>query len=88
MLADGGAQTVAKRIAVNGVVTAPKFHSREPHLTKKLDPEPLAARDLDGLSSSTAHGPPARCHHAQSAFLVAHGVPFSAARASFTFEES
>jgi hypothetical protein len=50
MLTDRGAQTVAQRIAVNGVVTAPKFHSREPDLTKKLDAEPLAARDLPSFS--------------------------------------
>ena len=64
MLIDRGAQTIAQRMAVNGVVTAPrampKFHSREPHLTKKLDAEPLTARDLDGLASWLAHGPTAR----------------------------
>jgi hypothetical protein len=46
MLANCSAQTIAQRIAVNGVVTAPrgmpKFHSREPHFTKKLDVEQLA----------------------------------------------
>src|SRR5262249_52500217 len=63
MLANRSAQTVAQWIAVNGVVTAPgaisKFHSREPHLTKKLDAEPLATRDLDQLSAWPAYGPPA-----------------------------
>src|SRR5262249_27258716 len=72
-LTDRGAQTITQRIAVNGVVTAPKFHSREPHLTKKLDAEPLAARDLDGPSSSTAHRPSARWLHSQNASLPAHG---------------
>jgi hypothetical protein len=42
--ANRSTQTVAQRIAVHGVITAPrampKFHSREPHLTKKLDAEP------------------------------------------------
>jgi hypothetical protein len=42
MLADRGAQTFAQRIAVNSVVTAPKFHARELQLAGKLDTKPIA----------------------------------------------
>jgi hypothetical protein len=60
-LTERGVQTIAQRIAINAAVTAPRampeFHSRELHLTKKLDAEPLAARDLDGMLQTLAPAP-------------------------------
>src|SRR5215469_3169793 len=87
MLANRSAQTIAQRIAVNSVVTAPRaipeFHARQMQLAGKLDMEQIAGCDLVRCFSWPAHGPLARCHHAQSPFLLGHcGCSLSAARAN------
>jgi hypothetical protein len=57
MLADRGAQTIARRIVVDAVIAVVVFHARQFQLAVNLDTEQLAGTDLDRATDRDNRSP-------------------------------